>query len=126
MRTEELFTKGVMPKETLVEKGKVKAKKGERLMVVSISQNEFCVHRPDDGETFNVMASDVEIWREPTTIFEDHSCPVTWGALKEAAEKKGLPDSTQIYLSWMLGPSQASVRLVHIDDPDDKFAILVY
>lgn len=97
MNTEDLFKYGVTPKE-----GK---DAGKRFAVNAI--------RPGSIDVFPWGESNVplryfsegtyDIWKEPKTLFEDHTIPATWGNLKKAVEAAGLGDETKFVVPTILG-----------------------
>jgi len=116
MTTEQMFKMGVTPVEG--------ALAGKRFRVLSIDADKMSVQNwDDDGERMTMKHGAYKIWEEPKTIFEDCDKVVTLGALKEAAEKKGLPDDTRIMVpSLFYGVAGASIRLVEVNG---KRAILI-
>lgn len=89
MNTEDLFKYGVTPKE-----GK---DAGKRFAVEAIRPGSIDVFPWGESNVPLRSFSDgtYDIWKEPKTLFEDHTIPATWGNLKKAVEAAGLGDDTR-------------------------------
>lgn len=89
MNTEELFKYGVTPVE-----GK---EAGKRFAVNAVRQDGLDVYPwgQSDANIRYFSNGSYNIWREPKTLFDDHTIPATWGNLKKAVEAAGLGDGTR-------------------------------
>lgn len=113
MNTEDLFKYGVTPK--------VGKDAGKRYRVLQIYPSRIVVNDWDDESAPNQSWNHglYDIWREPKTLFEDHSIEPTWGNLKKAMEKAGLGDDTRIKIPasfWIgYGCKDANATVVKVD-----------
>lgn len=92
MNIDELFEKGVTPKE-----GEYA---GQRFRVVSINKDGVSVREWDTNKfAADLKHGEYKVWERQKTLFDPHSgIEPTWGNLKKAAEAAGLDDATPIYV----------------------------
>ena len=92
MNIDELFEKGVTPKD-----GEYA---GQRFRVVSINKDGVSVREWDTNKfAADLKHGEYKVWEFQKTLF-DPRCTIepTWGNLKKAAEAAGLDDATPIYV----------------------------
>ena len=119
MNTEDLFKYGVTPKAG--------ENAGKRFKVLKIEPTGVYVNDWEDGNKgFYLANGSYDIWREPKTIFEDDTIPVTWGNLKKAVEQAGLKDDTRIMVTPELWPTVVADADAKIVEVNGEKVILFY